>query len=62
MERPMHARCTTTRIPPETINATAEFLLEHGMLDAIVPRTELKAYVAKTLDFMGAWNSPTPLK
>jgi acetyl-CoA carboxylase carboxyl transferase subunit beta len=41
---------------------TAEFLLEHGMLDAIVPRTELKVYVAKTLDFMGAWNSPTSFK
>jgi acetyl-CoA carboxylase carboxyl transferase subunit beta len=36
---------------------TAEFLLEHGMLDAIVPRTALKAYLAKSLDFMGAWNS-----
>jgi len=36
---------------------TAEFLLEHGMLDAIVPRAELKTYLAKTLDFMGAWNS-----
>ena len=36
---------------------TAEFLLEHGMLDAIGPRAELKAYLAKTLDFMGAWNS-----
>jgi acetyl-CoA carboxylase carboxyl transferase subunit beta len=29
----------------------SEFLLEHGMLDAIVPRKELKAYVARTLDF-----------
>jgi len=36
---------------------TSEFLLEHGMLDAIVPRPELKAYLAKSLDFMGAWNS-----
>lgn len=36
---------------------TAEFLLEHGMLDAIVPRTELKGYLARSLDFMGAWNS-----
>ncbi|MCL5006061.1 MAG: acetyl-CoA carboxylase, carboxyltransferase subunit beta [Acidobacteria bacterium] len=35
---------------------TAEFLLAHGMLDAIVPRTELKDYLAKTLDYMGAWN------
>jgi acetyl-CoA carboxylase carboxyl transferase subunit beta len=36
---------------------TSEFLLEHGMLDAIVPRPEMKAYLAKTLDLMGAWNS-----
>ncbi len=36
---------------------TAEFLLEHGMLDAIVPRPEMKAYLAKTLDLMGAWRS-----
>lgn len=35
---------------------TAEFLLSHGMLDAIVPRKELKGYLAKSLDFMGAWN------
>jgi acetyl-CoA carboxylase carboxyl transferase subunit beta len=41
---------------------TAEFLLEHGMLDAIVPRPELKAYLSRTLDFMGAWNSPAPRK
>jgi acetyl-CoA carboxylase carboxyl transferase subunit beta len=30
----------------------AEFLLEHGMLDAVVPRKELKAYIARALDFM----------
>jgi acetyl-CoA carboxylase carboxyl transferase subunit beta len=36
---------------------TSEFLLAHGMLDAIVPRTELKNYLAHTLEFMGAWNS-----
>jgi len=41
---------------------TAEFLLEHGMLDAIVPRTELKAYLSRTLDFMGAWNASEPRK
>jgi len=34
----------------------AEFLLAHGMLDAIVPRKELKAYLAKSLDMLGAWN------
>ncbi len=36
---------------------SAEFLLAHGMLDAIVPRKELKAYLARTLNFLGAWNS-----
>jgi acetyl-CoA carboxylase carboxyl transferase subunit beta len=30
----------------------AEFLLEHGMLDAVVPRKEMKAYVARALEFM----------
>lgn len=30
----------------------SEFLLEHGMLDAVVPRKELKPYVARSLDFM----------
>ncbi len=30
----------------------SEFLLEHGFLDAIVPRKELKAYLARTLGWM----------
>jgi acetyl-CoA carboxylase carboxyl transferase subunit beta len=30
---------------------TAEFLLEHGFLDAVVPRKELKPYIGKALDF-----------
>ncbi len=29
----------------------SEFLLKHGMLDAVVPRHELKSYVAKALKF-----------
>jgi acetyl-CoA carboxylase carboxyl transferase subunit beta len=29
----------------------SEFLLKHGMLDAVVPRSEMKAYIAKALDF-----------
>jgi len=29
----------------------SEFLLKHGMLDAVVPRGEMKAYIAKALDF-----------
>jgi acetyl-CoA carboxylase carboxyl transferase subunit beta len=30
---------------------TAEFLLEHGFLDAIVPRKELKPYISQALGF-----------
>jgi acetyl-CoA carboxylase carboxyl transferase subunit beta len=30
----------------------SEFLLEHGMLDAVVHRKELKSYLARALDFM----------
>ncbi|MGC2016061.1 MAG: acetyl-CoA carboxylase, carboxyltransferase subunit beta [Candidatus Acidiferrales bacterium] len=30
---------------------TAEFLLEHGFLDAVVPRKELKPYISNALDF-----------
>jgi len=30
----------------------SEFLLEHGMLDAVVHRKQLKPYVARALDFM----------
>jgi acetyl-CoA carboxylase carboxyl transferase subunit beta len=30
----------------------SEFLLQHGMLDAVVPRKELKAYIARALDFL----------
>jgi len=32
----------------------SEFLLEHGMLDAVVHRKQLKAYIARALDFMAA--------
>ena len=30
----------------------AEFLLEHGMLDAVVARKQLKPYIARALEFM----------
>jgi acetyl-CoA carboxylase carboxyl transferase subunit beta len=30
---------------------TSEFLVEHGFLDAIVKRTELKNYISNTLNF-----------
>ena len=29
----------------------SEFLLQHGMLDAVVPRTEIKEYLARAFDF-----------
>ncbi len=32
----------------------AEFLLAHGMLDAIVPRKDLKAYLGRAFRFLGA--------
>jgi len=32
----------------------SEFLLEHGMLDAVVPRKELKPYIGRALAFMGS--------
>ena len=32
----------------------AEFLLEHGMLDAVVHRRELKDYIARALEWMAA--------
>jgi acetyl-CoA carboxylase carboxyl transferase subunit beta len=36
----------------------SEFLLEHGMLDAVVHRRELKPYIARALDFMTPSGSP----
>src|SRR5579871_6402813 len=32
----------------------SEFLLQHGMLDAVVPRKQLKPYIGRALDFMAA--------
>ena len=33
----------------------SEFLLEHGFLDAVVKRSEMKAYIARSLDFFCDW-------
>jgi acetyl-CoA carboxylase carboxyl transferase subunit beta len=30
----------------------SEFLLQHGFLDAVVPRTQLREYLSKAFDFM----------
>ncbi len=35
----------------------AEFLLEHGMIDAIVPRKEVKGYLARAFHLLRAWDS-----
>jgi acetyl-CoA carboxylase carboxyl transferase subunit beta len=35
----------------------AEFLLAHGMLDAIVPRKELKGYLARAFRLLRAWEA-----
>ena len=32
----------------------SEFLLEHGMLDAVVSRKDLKSYIGRALEFMAA--------
>jgi acetyl-CoA carboxylase carboxyl transferase subunit beta len=38
----------------------SEFLLEHGMLDAVVHRKEMKAYIARALEFMSPAVSRQP--
>jgi acetyl-CoA carboxylase carboxyl transferase subunit beta len=38
----------------------SEFLLEHGMVDAVVDRRELKKTIASALRFMGAVGEPVP--
>jgi acetyl-CoA carboxylase carboxyl transferase subunit beta len=39
---------------------TTEFLLDHGLIDAIVPRKEMKARLEYYLDFLTAGHRPTP--
>ncbi|MGH9405810.1 MAG: acetyl-CoA carboxylase, carboxyltransferase subunit beta [Terriglobia bacterium] len=39
---------------------TAEFLLEHGMVDAIVSRKELRAYVARVLSLLSPAETARP--
>jgi acetyl-CoA carboxylase carboxyl transferase subunit beta len=42
----------------------SEFLLEHGMLDAVVHRKEMKAYIARALEFMtpGVSHQPSAVR
>jgi acetyl-CoA carboxylase carboxyl transferase subunit beta len=39
---------------------TAEFLLEHGLIDQIVPRSELKPRLSSFLDLLGGFTSSLP--
>jgi len=41
---------TQAELPPGF--QTAEFLLEHGLIDAIVPRRELKTRLIEYLDYL----------
>src|ERR1700737_152037 len=43
------------KLPPEF--QRSEFLLEHGMLDAVVHRRQLKPYIVRALDFMAGGKS-----
>ncbi|MGH9475256.1 MAG: acetyl-CoA carboxylase, carboxyltransferase subunit beta [Terriglobales bacterium] len=46
------------KLPPDF--QRSEFLLAHGMLDAIVPRKELRSYLARALAFLRAQPKATP--
>jgi acetyl-CoA carboxylase carboxyl transferase subunit beta len=48
---------THADLPPRF--QTAEFLLEHGLIDAIVPRKEMKAQLIKYLDYFAAGKKHT---
>ena len=55
------------RVIEQTIRQTlpegfqrSEFLLEHGMLDLVVDRRDLKASIARALRFMRATPAPSP--
>ena len=43
---------TQSELPPDF--QTAEFLMKHGMIDAIVSRLEMKSRLSTYLDFMMA--------
>jgi acetyl-CoA carboxylase carboxyl transferase subunit beta len=49
---------TQAELPPGF--QTAEFLLEHGLIDAIVPRTELKAQLIEYLNYLNGPQKHAP--
>ena len=40
---------------------TAEYLMDHGMVDAVVPRAEQPDYIGRLLDFMMGTKEPRKL-
>lgn len=49
---------TQSELPPGF--QTAEFLMEHGLIDAIIPRKEMKEKLSFYLDFMMRGSAPRP--
>jgi acetyl-CoA carboxylase carboxyl transferase subunit beta len=50
---------TQAELPPGF--QTAEFLLDHGLIDAIVPRKELKARLIDSVGYLTAYGRPKEL-
>lgn len=51
---------THTELPPGF--QTAEFLLEHGFIDAIINRTDMKRTLISLLNYMMPKKKPSPIK
>jgi acetyl-CoA carboxylase carboxyl transferase subunit beta len=47
---------THAELPPGF--QTAEFLLDHGLIDAIIPRKEAKEQLVKYLDYLASGKKP----
>jgi acetyl-CoA carboxylase carboxyl transferase subunit beta len=47
---------TQSELPPGF--QTAEFLRDHGLIDAIVPRGEMKARLCSYLEYLMTWREP----
>jgi outer membrane biosynthesis protein TonB len=50
---PVVVQNTIKKVLPEGFQRS-EFVLDHGFLDAIVPRAELRTWIARTLDYVVA--------
>jgi acetyl-CoA carboxylase carboxyl transferase subunit beta len=50
---------TQSELPPGF--QTAEFLLDHGLIDAIIPRKEMKPRLMDYMDYLCASRKPAPM-